>query len=360
MMSRRFNINDEATEKMVYFYQMPKFLFRKELEINSDAKVVYSLLKNRHNISTIKKRTNRQGDIVVIYPREKMAELLNVSVPTIRKAFQRLNLLGLIEEEKQGPNKPNLIYLTKVENLIDMSQEWDSEEEFYPKFDKIVKIAKIAKESIKDDSSEEYSHEEPVTPSLLEKEISTFVEESNIINFETEKNKITSQMEEKNLSLQEEESNNFSYQTTNGQKDSFGLDRKNLSGNKILKDLNNISLNNLSNQSNDLMDTIKNQIEFEAVFKPYNKKELNLIVEVMTETLSSKKGFVVSKTFRPHADIRDKLIELNQFHIEYVIECLQECRTEIRNIKSYILTALYNAPLTMDFYYDNKIKAMLG
>ena len=95
-MSKRFNIHDEATSSMVYFYQVPKFLFKKELEINSDAKLVYSLLKNRHNISTIKKRTNRQGDIVVIYPREKMAELLNISVPTVRKAFQRLEMLGLI------------------------------------------------------------------------------------------------------------------------------------------------------------------------------------------------------------------------------------------------------------------------
>ena len=119
-MSKRFNIHDEATSSMVYFYQVPKFLFKKELEINSDAKLVYSLLKNRHNISTIKKRTNRQGDIVVIYPREKMAELLNISVPTVRKAFQRLEMLGLIEEERQGPNKPNLIYLTKVEDLIDL------------------------------------------------------------------------------------------------------------------------------------------------------------------------------------------------------------------------------------------------
>jgi len=356
-MSRRFNIHDEATEKMVYFYQMPKFLFRKELEINSDAKVVYSLIKNRHNISTIKKRTNKLGDIVVIYPREKMAELLNVSVPTIRKAFQRLEMLGLIEEERQGPNKPNLIYLTKVENLIDMSEEWDSEDELYPKFEN---KAKTVNKSVVEESSEQYLTEKTVTPLLLEEEMFVFVEESNIINFETEKNKITAQTEGKILSLQKEESNNFSYQIVNGQKDSFGLDRKNLSGNKILKDLNNISLNNLSNQSNDLMDTIKNQIEFDAVFKPYNKKELNLIVDVMTEVISSKKGSVVSKVFRPYIDIRDKLTELNQFHIEYVIECLQECKTEIRNIKGYILTSLYNAPSTMDFYYDNKIKSMLG
>lgn len=356
-MSKRFNIHDEATSSMVYFYQVPKFLFKKELEINSDAKLVYSLLKNRHNISTIKKRTNRQGDIVVIYPREKMAELLNISVPTVRKAFQRLEMLGLIEEERQGPNKPNLIYLTKVEDLIDMSEEWESEDELYPKFETMVKTAE---KSIIAEPPSLLSAEETADTLLLEEELSSFEEESNIIDFETEKNKITLQSDRKILSHHKEESHNFSFHKANGQKNSFSLDRKNLSGNKILKDLKNISLNNLSNQSNDLIDEIKNQIEFKAVSKPHNQKELNLIVDVMAEALLSKNGSVAGKVFRPYADIRDKLNMLNQFHIEYVIECLQECKAEIRNIRSYVLTALYNAPSTMDFYYDNKIKAMLG
>lgn len=49
--------------------------------------------------------------------------------------------------------------------------------------------------------------------------------------------------------------------------------------------------------------------------------------------------------------IRGQLIMLNSDHIEYIIECLQQTRRPIKNIKSYLLKALINAPDTIDDYY---------
>lgn len=107
------------------------------------------------------------------------------------------------------------------------------------------------------------------------------------------------------------------------------------------------------------MEKIKTQIDYSVICKN-NKKELNLIVDVMAEALYSKNDIVVGKILRPIETVKQQLLSLNQFHIEYVIECLQESIKEVRNIKQYILTALFNAPSTIDFYYDNKVKAMMG
>lgn len=49
------------------------------------------------------------------------------------------------------------------------------------------------------------------------------------------------------------------------------------------------------------------------------------------------------------------LLSLNDSHIRYVLECLEKNTTKIRNIKKYLLTALYNAPNTIDSYYRAEV-----
>ena len=49
--------------------------------------------------------------------------------------------------------------------------------------------------------------------------------------------------------------------------------------------------------------------------------------------------------------VETKFLKLNMSHIEYVMDCLQKNTTKVRNIKSYLLTTLFNASSTMDSYY---------
>ena len=97
------------------FYQMPKFLFEgKFRKLSNDARVLYSLLRDRHDLSLVNNWVNEKGEVYLIYTRENMAEMLGCSIPTARKAINQLTEYGLIEEERQGLNKPNLIYLTAI------------------------------------------------------------------------------------------------------------------------------------------------------------------------------------------------------------------------------------------------------
>ncbi len=371
-MKKRCNIIDSALNTS-YYFQMPKFLFSAEYKaLKSDSRVIYSLLKDRHQISTYKKMANKNGEIFIIYPREKMAELLDISVPTVRKAMKQLVDLGLIEEERQGINKPNLIYLTKIDaDLIGFEDDFGVESDMYPDY---VCNREIAEKSIDNVDSKEYAVAE-IKETVIE--VDNNLPEGKIIDFQAEKNKIYSSLDRKNLSVQREQTEYFSLQSENkllsGLKESFTPDRKNLSGSIINKALNNSSLNNLSNQSYfDGIDNkkknrkyyenlVKSKIDYCIVRNASNIREIDLILEVMTDNLSTSNKFVnVIRENKPVEDVKERLMQLNQFHIEYVIECLQESNTEIRNIKSYVLTALYNAPATMDFYYDNKVKAMLG
>lgn len=49
-------------------------------------------------------------------------------------------------------------------------------------------------------------------------------------------------------------------------------------------------------------------------------------------------------------------MKLDSSHIEFVLDCMKQNTTQIRNVKQYILAALYNAPLTINNYYQSLVQ----
>ena len=58
---------------------------------------------------------------------------------------------------------------------------------------------------------------------------------------------------------------------------------------------------------------------------------------------------------KPIAVVKNRFMKLNQMHIEYILTCLKANTNKVGNIKSYLLTALYNATLTMKNYYASEV-----
>ena len=58
----------------------------------------------------------------------------------------------------------------------------------------------------------------------------------------------------------------------------------------------------------------------------------------------------------PYEYVRSRFLELTSSHIFYVMDCMKEITTNITNIKAYLLTALFNAPSTIDHYYQQKVQ----
>ena len=53
--------------------------------------------------------------------------------------------------------------------------------------------------------------------------------------------------------------------------------------------------------------------------------------------------------------VKSRVLKIDSSHIEYVLERMRENTTYVRNIKKYLLAALYNAPVTMDSYYTSLV-----
>jgi hypothetical protein len=299
--------------KSITFYQLPKFLFGKDSyfgKLSNDAKVLYSILRDRHELSLSNGWEDENHDVYLIYSRNDMADLLNMSQPTLRKVIKELIKYNLMEEVRQGLNKPNLIYLNYIEFESD-----------------VKKIENV--------------------------EISR--SEKNFQSNETVENART----EKNFHSRE--------------KESFSQEGKDFSPN--LTEFNQPYLNQSINQEeitlteDDMIDEIdfeenyeeiiSNNIDIEIMKKQYGEiyEEIyNLVVDTVN---SSNDVVVIGKNKIPIEKVIDRFLKLNSLHIEYVISCLNNYNKPIRNIKSFMLTCLYNATVSKSSFYTNQVQHTL-
>ena len=83
-----------------------------------------------------------------------------------------------------------------------------------------------------------------------------------------------------------------------------------------------------------------------------DRELLDEIVDLVQETVCSTRSRIrVAGNDYPTEVVRSKLLKLNGEHIRFVMDCLKQNTTRIRNIRQYLLTALFNAPSTMSSYY---------
>lgn len=107
---------------------------------------------------------------------------------------------------------------------------------------------------------------------------------------------------------------------------------------------------------------LKENIGYDALCEQHNDNGvMDEIVELMVETVCSTKKIIrVNREDKPAEVVKNRMMKLDQSHIEYVLEALGENTTEVRNIRNYLLTALYNAPGTIGSHYKAMVNHDFG
>ena len=83
-----------------------------------------------------------------------------------------------------------------------------------------------------------------------------------------------------------------------------------------------------------------------------DREQLDEIAQLVQETVCSTRSRIrVAGNDYPAEVVRSKLLKLNGEHIRFVMDCLKQNTTRIRNIRQYLLAMLFNAPSTMNSYY---------
>ena len=103
---------------------------------------------------------------------------------------------------------------------------------------------------------------------------------------------------------------------------------------------------------------IKDNIEYNILLQDmkFDHDRLNEIVDIILETVcTSRKKIRIAGDDYPAELVKSKFMKLNSEHIRFVLDCMQENTTKIRNIKQYLKAVLFNAPSTIDSYYTSLV-----
>lgn len=131
---------------------------------------------------------------------------------------------------------------------------------------------------------------------------------------------------------------------------------------------NKTERNNTNPILSDEMDELNNRELLEEYFShsleidlllrlyPDDEDTIYQIVNSLVDTCDSKRKFIrIAGDDKPAEVVRSRLKKLNADHIRFVLDCLSANTSPIRNMKQYLLAALFNAPTTMQLYYQNKV-----
>ena len=110
-------------------------------------------------------------------------------------------------------------------------------------------------------------------------------------------------------------------------------------------------------QREQLEEYFSQSLEVELLLRlcPDDEDIIYQIVDLLVDTCATKRKMLrIAGDDRPAEVVRSRFMKLNADHIKFVLKCLAENSSPIRNMKQYLLASLYNAPTTMQLYYQNQ------
>ena len=361
--------NDDSDQYS--FYRIPKLLFTEEYfsSLSCEAKVLYGLMLDRMSLSLKNKWFDEQNRAYIIFTIEDVMELLNCKSQKAVKIMKELDAeegIGLIEKIRQGFGKPNIIY---VKNFMIKEAEEQQQQVQQPELPKNCEnqnsviqnpadfsttvdgenqnsvMRKSADFSIVDSENQNSVMGKPADFSTTvdgENQNSVMWNPADFSTVDSE-NQNSVIVKIKNQECRKSKPNYTDYSKTDiGKNNPIYLSKTGLMDEMdtykivVKKNINYTCFENDWSYDIKLVDEL-----------------IDLIVEIMTlpDAVTVRIGGVEKKA----ALVKSQFMKLKKAHIEYVMNCLKKNTTKIANIRAYLLTTLYNAPLTMDSYYQAKV-----
>ena len=304
------------------FYRVPRLLIKdtRFKELSSDAKLLYGLMLDRLALSIKNGWLDEENRV---YTLDNIMEDLGCAREKCAKVIAELDSkkgIGLIEKKRQGLGKPDIIYVKNFATL-DAAKEPGREPE---------------KPDIADSSEE--------------------IRKPNLQEFGNQ----TSRGSETELA--EVRESNPNYNNTNYTDLSYNnpINQSNQEIEKAKQGKLDDDMIDAMDDATAYMEIIKENIEYEHHMKYGDWSEKGLyeeLYEVICEIMCVKRRTVkVNGEDYPYELVKSKFLKLNSSHLEYVIGCMKETTTKITNIRAYMVTALYNAPNTMNHYYQQLVQ----
>lgn len=330
------------------------------------AKILYSLILNRMHLSERNHWEDEQG-VYIKYSTTEICEDLQCSDRSALKYRKELVDYGLIEVQVMGQGKESKIYpfdfaepLPEQEETVQEKKDEDApvsnadmdhgnekaeenpnvsqKENFDTIGKKLVDFSQTTEHTENTDRTKMTCLDRKNFPIKNGKNFRSRTEKSSDLdrkNFPTEKEYLEKDINIYNPSIHQETRNGSSGEQKEKQMDG-SMDRKQSFEEQIKENLS--------------IDAMKQRTDW-----PDLEMYLELFQLIVDSCRTSSPTIRIGGEDYPAEKVRERFLKLNSFHLEYVIDAMKHTKTKIRNIRSYLLTALYRSPQTITSYYQAEV-----
>ena len=312
------------------FFRIPRVLIQdpRFKQVSTDAKLLYGLMLDRMSLSMKNGWLDEENRVYIIYTLENIMEDLNCEKDKGVKILAELDTvkgIGLIERKKRGLGKPSFIYVKNFMSAKVSTEEGQS-------------LSKV---------NENQSSEKPKSEELCNR--SPEFGKTEVLSSEKQQSGV---LENGSLDFGKIEGNynkDFNY-------NEFSYTDRNHNNPINLSEVDGIDC---------YMELIKENIEYDYYKKHGNIGESELVEELyqlICDVVCVKRKFItIGGDKIPYELVKSKFLKIKQPHIEYILESMKKVSSQIHNIRAYLLTTLYYAPSTMNYYYQQEVqKDMYG
>ena len=315
-MSTSFAYYTAQESEQFTFYRIPKALFTDPTfsHLSVEAKLLYGLMLDRMGLSRCSGWIDRQGRVYIYFTHTEIQDCLQCGHNKAVRLLKELDQgLGLIRRKRQGLGRPDRIYVMNF---------------------------------VSGQTSQNGSSASLKTPE-------TEIQLSENGNSDTETSSFETSASPENSAAG----------IPKGETNKTDLKQKESSDNKSIPPI-------ILPERKDGMDGFEKILQekwgYCALLDNYRAETLDSLILLGADILASHKPTTrIGGQELPTQQVQQRLLSLDFTHIDYVLECFQKNNGPVRNVRSYLLTALYNAPATIDAYVENQfqqheIKASCG
>ena len=301
------------------FYRIPKVLFTAECfrSLSCEAKVLYGLLLDRMGLSIKNRWFDEEDRVYIIFTVEELAELLNCGTQKVVRLLKELDVksgIGLIEKKRLGLGKPNVIY---VKNFM------------------IQELTRAEKQDLEAETLENTLNGE----NHNSRNVKITIQESAKSQFKNSENHHSRIVKSDIPEYPKSQSNNTEYSDIE-YNENQSID---------------LSEGDVMERKKYYRNMVQEQIYYKSLIQNprYQKNEVDELVELTVEVLMlpDDRMIWIAGDEKPAILVKDRFQMLNDAHFEYVLDSMKRNTGKVQNVKNYLLTSLYNAPLTMEHYY---------
>jgi len=350
-MNNRIKYNIDEYIRNAY-RQMPNFLFEGEFSgknISNDARVLYTLLRDRHELSFKNKWVDDEGYIYLVYSRDSMCQMLGLSKNYVTKIIKELKDFQLIDEKQMGLGKPNRIFLLapavslkSLGNGLNPQTPTGRDSEL-PREGSLESHAEGANKININNITELKNISSTPILSVLGKEEKEKTEERREEKILAQAEKVLEQVIEREKGIIADQQKKEGSRNVDAHHSTQHLTEPSPKYNY-----------------NDVEKFIKSNIEYDNLLgdKAVDTEILEEICRVMVNTICNdfKDGYVSMGNEKvPHAVVKSVFLKLDREQIEYFVESFGQQTEHIGKPVAYIRTALYRNYQTCAHHMTNRV-----